>query len=373
MSRSGFAVLVGLVFTAGFVGTALYQMPPGGRPVRSLLVPKVECDAAEDLCRKRLRAQAQLYFGADDPATAVKVLRPLALAGDAVAAFQLGWHHEEIYRAGVGRRLEAGSTLPEVSVHGPDGLPEGEAFVALIEARSAPADAKEALDAARALAFLWYAQAARKGFAPAANNLGSMYQFGLLGRRDEVAARRWYLVAYDAGSPVAAYNLERLRIMGYQDRAIECTERAGGGWLPLVRAPNRDDMFDDVLMHTRFRGRGVGRPMRDLLATQVSRFVSPQAWADEITAPPRTPGLWTGLVDEVKYGEPKWDFDDEEPAAGQKPLPTFEEARAASVARDLRTGDCSGARADPRSYRVQAMQAQMEEQLHEIAMKRSRQ
>lgn len=359
MSRGAMLAAVPLAFAIGFGGFLVFHARTNDIPLAAVFVPNVVCDDAEALCRSRKRAQADLYFKAGDEGRGVAVLRRLARGGDLPAMFHLGWHHEEVYRAAVGRALEAGKAIPEEATFGPSGLPSGEAFEALVDARSAARDEARRRDDARALAFLWYAKAAAGGFAPAANNLASMYQFGLIGHRDQRAARRWYLAAYDAGSPVAAFNLETLRIHGYDDPDIDCMDHQGPGWLPLTQAPAEVDMTDPTLTRTRFRGRAVGANLKILLRDMALRVSDPEAWMRAAVAKP--------LEDRFpKFGGDDWDFDDEDPAT-RNHVPTFEEAQARSAERDARNRSCeSNARSDPRADRISRQQAIQFEQMQRL-------
>lgn len=345
MSRAAMFAAVPLAFAIGFGGFLFYHARTNQIPLAAVFVPNVTCDDAEALCRSRMRAQADLYFRAGDAGAGTAVLRRLTRRGDLEAMFHLGWQYEEVYRAAVGRALEAGKALPEEATFGPSGLPSGEPFEALVDARSKSSDAAARRDDARALAFLWYAKAAAGGFAPAANNLASMYQFGLIGHRDQAAARRWYLTAYDAGSPVAAFNLEALRIHGYDDPDIECMESRGSGWLPLVRAPAEADMKDGILTRTRFRGRALGEGTKILLRDMALRISDPEAWIRAAVAKPLEERF-------SRVGGESWDFDDDDPAT-RNHVPTFEEAQARSADRNARIRSCDrNAHTDPRADRI---------------------
>jgi len=96
-----------------------------------------------------------------DYAVAMRLLRPLAEQGNAVAQYNIGL----IYDDG-------------------DGVPQDYA-------------------AARA----WYLKACAQGFAPSQNNLGSMYATGHGVARDPAQAVTWYLKAAEQGDATAQYNL----------------------------------------------------------------------------------------------------------------------------------------------------------------------
>ena len=351
-----FGVLVAALFGLGFAGTLTYQAKDSGRPIASLFVPSVVCDIADETCRNRLASQAELFVGAGDIKSAIDLHRRLGAAGDFRSAFQLGWIYEEIYRAAVGRKLAGGSPVVEEGRFAVLALPEGVAFDELIERHSHPATEQDRLVDARSLAFLWYGRAAKAGFAPAMNNLASMYQFGLLGPADLTSARRWYLAAYDAGSPVAAYNLERLRMKGYGISAIDCVELAGSGWLPLVNKPSEGDLSVAVFPRTRFRGRGLDRAMVELIGMDVLGVTDPAAWSRAANVPPEQVTWLRGAIDAAKYGVADWEFDDEVPSKPSD-LPSFEEVREQALKAERQRGSCKPYSADPRTAAVEAAEA----------------
>ena len=80
----------------------------------------------------------------------------------------------------------------------------GEAYRAAMTAKPEPYRGEAAETGARAIQ--WYEAAAKAGFAPAANNLGEIYAFGLGVPVDAAAAHRLHLQAAEAGNPAGAAN-----------------------------------------------------------------------------------------------------------------------------------------------------------------------
>ncbi|NLH80579.1 MAG: hypothetical protein GX458_07025 [Phyllobacteriaceae bacterium] len=360
MAKATMFVAVPLAFSVGFGAFLIYQSRATGVPIASLFVPRVTCDPVDDPCRQRMRAQAELYFRVGDPAQGVTTLRRLARVGDRTAMFHLGWHHEEIYRAAVGRALEAGRPLREEEQARVNGLPSGEAFEALVDARSTAAGATPTPENARALAYLWYAEAAAAGFAPAANNLASMYRFGIIERKDEAAARKWFLVAYDAGSPVAAFNLEAARIKHYDDIVVECMESEVRSWLPLVKAPAEEDMRELVLARTRFRGRGIDVDFRILLKDMVLRVSDPETWMRDAVAKPLATRVSSAGAGGAR------DFDDEDPAQANH-VPAFKEAQGeVNRQRERRKACPHPERFDPRLERIEQEELRLLDQMKQV-------
>lgn len=362
MSRLWNVVSVLIAFVLGFVGYLAYVSHASDRSILTVLVPSVECDSSVDRCRQRLRAQAELFVRLGDMGGAAAVLRRLARLGDPEAAFHLAWHYEERYRTAVGRLKDAATPIREAAEIEPGTLPTAKALDELIDRRLTSVDAATREESDRAFAFLWYARAATAGFAPALNNLAAMHQFGLLGVRDDLRARRWYLAAYDAGSPVAAFNLERLRVKGREDPRMACLDESTPGWLPLVRAPAEVDMRALVLARTRFRGRELDPPFRALLAEMVLRLTSPEVWIErasrsafetENSAVPSSGG---------------WEYDDEDPAE-RKTVPVFVPRRPSGSATDRL--DCSNERPDPRKQRIRREEEVFDAQMARVEMLKS--
>ena len=253
-------LLVVAIFAAGFVGTLWYQAHQAGRGIRSLFVPKVECDLSEEICRGRMRAQAELFRGAGDESEARRVYRRLALADDVVAAFQLGWLHEEAYLAKMGRLPLATAPHPDTAKYA-SGVPTGEAWHQVLAEWDTPAALADAAERDRVLAYLWYRRAADAGFAPALNNIASMYQFGELGPVDEDRALSLYRRAATMRSPVAAANHDIILSHRSALGAQTCTHVPD---MPVFAYRNVDKpevKIDNILGRTRVRGGNPILPM----------------------------------------------------------------------------------------------------------------
>lgn len=339
------------VFAVGFGGTFWYQTRSSPLGFAAPPAPEVNCDIADEGCRANHRAQAEFNFRAGKVAAASATLSRLVSAGDKVAAFLLGWHHEEIYRAAVGRKLVAGASVEEERRFGVLDLPRGEAFDALV-ARAMQGGGGET-ERARTLAFLWYAKAAQGGFAPAMNNLANMYRFGLLGAPDPANARKWFLAAYDAGSPVAAYNLENMRIKTYGVAEFDCVEQAGSGWLPLVNRPSAVDLSAEVFTRTRFRGRAPGRAIIGVIGNDVVGVTDPAVWSRAAGRPAEQVGWIRAAIEAVKSDGDDWDYDDEVPTK-PKDMPSFAAARQLAQQQEETRGSCASYSADRRSAAIEA-------------------
>jgi hypothetical protein len=253
-------LLVVAIFAAGFVGTLWYQAHQAGKGLLTVFVPKVECDLAEEICRGRMRAQAELFRGAGDEAEARRVYRRLALADDVVAAFQLGWLHEEAYLARKGRLPLTTTPLADAETYA-SGSPTGDAWRQILAGWDTPAALADAAERDRALAHLWYRHAADAGFAPALNNIASMYQFGELGPVDEDRALSLYRRAAVMRNPVAAANHDIILSHRSALGARTCTIVPD---MPVFTYRNVDEpevRFDSILGRTRVRGGNPILPM----------------------------------------------------------------------------------------------------------------
>ncbi len=350
MKRFVFPFAVLATFAIGFLGVWIALKGQMDTPLVSLVVDRVDCDRSLADCRARLRAEAETRLRLGDDRSGLAVYRRLAAAGDAKAAFQIGWYHEEAYRRAVGRPLEAGSPIVEETQFAVARLPGGSAFEALVDRHAAPQTEADRRQASRALAFLWYAQAAQRGFGPAMNNLASMYQFGITGKVDRAEARRWYIAAYDAGTPAAALNLEVLKNAGYDDPKLECLE-VGGSWLPLMIVPPVEYLHVDVIEHTRFRGLRSDRH----IVGMIGMLVQGMPIATPVAREARGAALEV-LKSSVRLvagpGTDGWPLYDDETPESRKTIPTFAEGRQEALKRQTARGDCRGVRTDPRKQRA---------------------
>ena len=273
--RLGLSALTLALFGIGF-GGVLFGSDSGAGPIRSfleqhgvltsagLVMPK--CDAATSACRDTLRAKALKAMEQGRGGDAEQLLRPAALRGDARAMFFLGWVHEEAYRTAMGpTKLRALSTVPEESVWTPETLSRSQGFedaLNQVAASAAPEPEKR-----RRLAWLWYMRAAIDGFAPAMNNIGSMYQFGVMGPRERKIEQTWYERGSEAGNVIALLNLLRIWNRELRDGTASCEKilfwsNGNVRYVPRARA---EDMDDAVLKRTRFRGRMVPDQVRAYL------------------------------------------------------------------------------------------------------------
>lgn len=260
MNSFGFTLLTAGLFVAGFGGTYYAVNSPG---LFASAVAVADCDPHAADCRARLRSQGERAFARGDVATGDAAYAKAALGGDVRAAFLLGWHHEEAYRRAVGKKLEAGTAPLEEGQPGIGGLPRGPEFLALTRHHEAvpPGPARPLAD--RTLAFLWYGHAATGGFGPAMNNLGAMYQFGLMGARDRVRAQTWYERAAAVQNPVGRLNLRVLSLRYGADCDFDSPMAFAAG---LTAPPV--DLEEEIIVRTRFRGRAVPSALRGLFEAQ---------------------------------------------------------------------------------------------------------
>ncbi|MER2604653.1 MAG: hypothetical protein ABTQ29_02370 [Siculibacillus sp.] len=258
------AAVVAAGVTGTMAGTGHVDLSRFGLgDTESFAVP--DCDARAISCAtlRRTRALAAMDKGRRDDAR--RLLQPVAATGDVRAMFLLGWTEEEAYRGLVGTRIKALSTIPEEARWTPESLPRGEGFDRLVADVEA-AEIGEA-DRRRRLAWLWYSRAAIDGFAPAMNNLGAMYHYGLMGPRDRSMEELWYRRAMEAGSPIGLLNVLRTWNRELRAGTAACSKvlywyGGGGVFKPSTR---EEDTEDSVMARTRFRGRGLPPEARDWL------------------------------------------------------------------------------------------------------------
>ncbi len=348
--RFGFPLVVLATFAIGFLG--VWFIASGGNDVAATLA-RIDCDTAGADCRERMRAFARSRHEAGDDAGGLAVYRRLALDGDAASAFHIGWYHDEAYRKAVGRSLAATTPIEEDGPLVVERLPGGSTFEAMVDRHAAPQTEDQRRHAARSLAFLWYARAAHAGFGPAMNNLAAMYGAGIVGRIDRREARRWYLAAYDRAVPLAAFTLNRMAGVGYDDPAIDCLEREGT-WLPLLLVPPIDYARPEVIVQTRFAGIAPDRRQVELARDEIRRIQvslpSDQARARAVVE------TLDATAGRLKYydalGRPP--FDDQTPEVLVRPPRSADDVRREMAARAEKRGDCRGIDVEPRRMRALA-------------------
>ena len=153
-------------------------------------------DPAPDLASSPVPSVAagQALYDRGDVAGAAQIWEPLARAGDARAAFDMG------LVADLGRlgKPDPGEALRWYGIAASRGDAQA-AFnvgVMLDSGQDGPRDVTAAAT--------WYAEAAARGHARAAFNLGQLYEAGTGVPRNSALARAWFRVAAGRGVPAAA-------------------------------------------------------------------------------------------------------------------------------------------------------------------------
>jgi hypothetical protein len=108
----------------------------------------------------------------------------------------------------------------------------------------------------------WYRKAAAKGFAPAMNNLGELYQGGNGVPRDPREGFRLILAAAQAGNPIASWNVvgAHWTNAGVEFDQAEVTKWST--WKPKGMTP---DLADLTLQRTNMNGEGLPARYREAL------------------------------------------------------------------------------------------------------------
>ncbi len=183
-------------------------------------------------------ASAAIVHG--DYETALKLLRPLAEAGDAEAQASLGdiYHKYEEFRK-AGRNLEKALKWYELAaVQGNIGAQNNLGYM-YGQGMGVPRN--------YVLAVKWYQLAATQGNATAQFNLGLYYQKGWGVPRDWRQALQWFRLAGGQGEPAAQVELGQMYAQGQgvvQDFVQAYT------WFNLAAASNRQDVAQ-VASHKR--------------------------------------------------------------------------------------------------------------------------
>jgi TPR repeat protein len=170
------------------------------------------CSVAFGFCGTAIAGpmeDATAAYQRGDNVTAVKLLRPLAEAGNANAQFYLGGMYD--YGLGIAQN--------------------------------------------RAEAVAWYRKAADQGNSQAQVNLGSKYQIGQGVDRDFVEAAKWYRRAADQGSAIAQLNLGMMFARG---QGVLSDYGEAAKW--FLRAAEQGNAIAQISVATMFsEGQGVGR------------------------------------------------------------------------------------------------------------------
>lgn len=108
----------------------------------------------------------------------------------------------------------------------------------------------------------WYRKAAAKGFAPAMNNLGELYQAGLGVPRDPREGYRQILAAARAGNPIASWNV----VGAHWTRAgVEFDKAEVDKWSTWTPKGMTYDLADLTLQRTHMNGEGIPARERSAL------------------------------------------------------------------------------------------------------------
>jgi len=149
-------------------------------------------------------AAAQAADARHDYATELKLLRPLAEQGDALAQFNLG----AMYADGQGvpkDYAEAVRWYRKAAEQG-DASAQNNLGLMYADGQGVPKDYAEAVR--------WYRKAAEQGDASAQNNLGLMYADGQGVPKDYAEAVRWYHKAAEKGNVMAQVSLGTMYVNG---------------------------------------------------------------------------------------------------------------------------------------------------------------
>jgi hypothetical protein len=185
-----------------------------------------------ELCVVRMRALGHLWSAQGSLTRAEYWYGRSAQQGDPSAMFELGWLHEIRAIDQFKAMLEAERLGWNANIHdGPDEK-------TLQEIADTRAEAEQ-----------WYHKAADKGFAPAMNNLGELYQLGVGGDPDPSRAFNWYLAAARAGNPVGVWNLSVAYASNYGSDHDRAEAKHWLTWNPSSGVPG--DLLWPILERTR--------------------------------------------------------------------------------------------------------------------------
>jgi TPR repeat protein len=179
----------------------------------------VRCFAAPADAAPMDEAAAALRRG--DYAAALKLIRPLAEQGNALAQFNLGVSYDQ----GWGVQPDAGEALKWYRLAADQGYSLAQQNLGDIysSGRGVPQDFAQALK--------WYGLAADQGNAFAQNGLGLMYENGQGVPQDIVRAHMWFNLSGSQGHERGLKNRERVRASITNVQLAEA-QKLARGWKP---------------------------------------------------------------------------------------------------------------------------------------------
>jgi len=145
-------------------------------------------------------AAARAAYARHDYATELKLLRPIAEAGDARAQTLLG----DMYKNGEGVPTDYGKAFGWYQKAAIQGKAQAEADLgtAYFEGAGDPKNYQDYAEAAR-----WWHAAAKQGSAVAQADLGTAYDLGQGVPESDAEAIRWFRMSAEQGDAAAQYNL----------------------------------------------------------------------------------------------------------------------------------------------------------------------
>jgi hypothetical protein len=191
---------------------------------------------ASESCVVRMRALGHAWSAQGSLARAEYWYGRSAEQGDPSAMFALGWLNE-MRAIGQFKALVEAQRLK----FGAKTLDGGPDDVSLREIADTRSEAEQ-----------WYRKSADKGFAPAMNNLGELYQLGIDGHSDPGQAFNWYMAAARAGNPVGAWNLAIAYMRGYGVDRDDTKAKQWLTWSPSTGSPR--DLLWPILERTKLFG-----------------------------------------------------------------------------------------------------------------------
>jgi hypothetical protein len=206
--------------------------------------------APDRSCLRRMRGLGDGWSLAGNLVRARPWYERAAAAGDVVAMFELGWMYEQVAHE---QLIQINAMRSQKRSPYPPELPELSGGVTKLDPALAPGWDRAAFAAATAngeQAASWYRRAADQGFAPAMNNLGSLYDAGLAGRTDMAAALQWYRAAAATGIPAGLWNVGAAYDIGEGVRRGEIEAETYKTWHPNPDSATDPALDEPVLQRT---------------------------------------------------------------------------------------------------------------------------
>jgi len=235
--------VLGLIFMVMFGGGIWFALP-------WVTEAKLLWDCAEsepgNTCVTRMRAMGHAWSGRGDMEKARFWYGQGADRGDPAAMFHLAWTYDQAVPDDIRTRDKRQAAREQAAARG-------------MPPPVRPPSDKINIDTAKK----WYRKSANLGFAPALNNLGELYMYGVVERPDQARGFELILAAAQTGNPVARWNVSRSYMSGMGTNLDNAEAASWRTW--TRRDANTTDLEEPTFSRTKLFGGNLPRWERNNL------------------------------------------------------------------------------------------------------------